>query len=219
MAKCFYDSYWAMVIFMPAIVFYFKEVKKVLGEQRRRNLRVQFKDAVLAVATNQRAGYSVENAFIEAYQDMKLLYGENSDICRELYFLQKRLANNVVLEKILIQFAQRSGVMDIQEFAEIFVIAKRSGGNLTQIIYSTAHTIEEKLEVDQEIQVILSAKKMEANIMCAIPFLIILYMDATSRGFFDCLYHNILGIAIMSVCLAIYCVAIIMARKIVNIEV
>lgn len=218
-AHCFYDSYLAMLFLSPVIIVFVFYKREQLKIKRKEALRVQFKDMVMSISTNQKAGYSIENAFVEAYQDMKMLYGPNSDICKELDYMRRGLNNNIVLEDLLLSFGKRSGIEDIEEFAEVFMIAKRSGGNLTQIIQMTAMVIEEKIDVDQDIQVVISSKKMESNIMCCIPFGMILYMGASSPGFFDILYHNIGGILIMTVCLIIYGIAFILSRKITDITV
>ncbi|MCM1175829.1 MAG: hypothetical protein NC341_12370 [Blautia sp.] len=218
-AYFFYRSLWACLFLSPALLLFLKRKKKELAQKRRKELHMQFKDALLSVSASQKAGYSVENAFREAYRDMTALYGEESAICRELYAIGKGLENNVVLEKLLYDFGCRSRIQDIMQFAEVFLIAKRNGGNMTEILSLTAETIEQKIAVDKEIEVLLSARKMEQKIMNAVPFFIIFYISLTSRGFFDVLYHNPAGILIMTACLAVYLAAFILSGRIAAIEV
>ena len=215
----FYRSIWACLMLSPILVIFLKEKKKELTKTRKQELNIQFKDAVLSVSANQRAGYSVENAFREAYRDMAMLYGTESYICCEISHIVKGLDNNVTLEKLLYDFGVRSHIPDIMQFADVFMIAKRSGGNMPEILSATADTIEQKITVDKEIQVLVSAKKMEQKIMNMVPFLIILYIELTSKGFFDVLYHNLTGILIMTVCLAVYLAAFMISRRLVEIEV
>lgn len=215
----FYRSIWAFLLLSPLLVIFLKVKKKELAKKRREELNIQFKDAILAVSANQKAGYSVENAFREAYRDMAMLYGKESHICKELNYIAKGLNNNIVLEKLLYDFAKRSHIQDILQFADVFMIAKRSGGNMTEILSETAETIEQKISVDKEIQVLVSSKKMEQKIMNVVPFMIIFYIDLTSKGFFDSLYHNLIGVVVMTVCLAIYLAAIMISGKLVKIEV
>lgn len=105
------------------------------------------------------------------------------------------------------------------EFAQVFAAAKRNGGNLTEVIERSASIIEEKVETEKEIQILVSARKLEQRIMNVVPFGILLYISVTSKGFFDVLYHNPAGIIIMTVCLAVYVAAVLLSGKIVNIEV
>lgn len=215
----FYDSWIACVCLSPLLILFLREKKKELSGKRRQELSIQFKDLVLSLAANQRAGYSIENSFREAYRDMELLYGRESPICLEIQHILLGLENNVALEKLLYGLGVRSGQQDIMQFADVFIIAKRSGGSMTDILEKTAAVIEQKIETDKEIQLMISAKKMEQKIMNMVPFLIIFYIGSASRGFFDVLYHNLIGIVIMTICLGFYGAAYLLSRRIVEIEV
>lgn len=215
----FYRSFWALPFLFPVFWLYQKEATDTYVSKRRKETAIQFKDAILSVSANQKAGYSVENAFKQAYADMVLLYGKGSIICKELGMIISGLGNNIVLEKMLFDLGRRSGVEEISEFAEVFAAAKRNGGNLTEIIERSASVIEQKVETEKEIQVLISARKLEQKIMNVVPFGILAYISVTSKGFFDVLYHNPAGVVIMTVCLIIYIGAVLLSRKIVNIEV
>ncbi len=219
LAIFFYRSLWAVIFLSPLLLLYVREKKKSAASRKKREIQMQFKDAILSVSANQKAGYSVENSFRQAYADMILLYGKNSSICRELYIIGTGLGNNVILEKLLYDFAKRSQTEDVLEFAQVFAAAKRSGGNMTEIIERSAAIITEKAETEREIQVLLAARQMEQKIMNVIPFGIVLYIQATSKGFFDVLYHNLPGTIIMTACLAAYIAAVMISRKIVDIEI
>ena len=56
--------------------------KKELLHQKKEEAREQFKDMLLLVVAGQKAGYSVENAFLKSYEDMNSLYGKDSSICK-----------------------------------------------------------------------------------------------------------------------------------------
>ncbi len=218
-AYFFYRSFFAALLLSPLILPYAIREKRELKKKHSRELGIQFRDAILSVSTNQKAGYSVENAFGETLGDMVLLYGKGSLIVRELSRIVKGLKNNVTLEKLLMDLGERSENPDITEFAQVFAVAKRSGGNMTAMIADTVAVIGERLTVENEIDVLLSAKKMEARIMDIVPFFIILYVGLTSPGFFDGLYHNLTGIAIMSACLGLYLFAFALSERIIAVEV
>lgn len=215
----FYRSLVACVLFTPLFFFFVKEKKKDLSQKRRQELNVQFKDMVLSLSANMKAGYSIENALREAYRDMEPLYGAESPIALEMRHIVRGMDNNVMLEKLFYDLGLRSHLPDIMQFADVFLIAKRSGGNLTEILEKTAEVIEQKIDTDKEIQLMISAKKMEQKIMNVVPFLIIFYIGTTSKGFFDVLYHNLAGVMVMTVCLAFYGAAWRLSKKIVEIEV
>ena len=150
---------------------------------------------------------------------MNILYGKNSLIVRELSWLLRRLDNNEQLEQVLLEIAKRSESEDINEFAEVFSIAKRGGGDIRSIIARTAAIIGDKMEVTREIDTIMSEKKLEQKIMQCMPFFLIGYLSVTSRGFFDSLYHNPFGILFMTGCLVAYVFACYMAERILEVTI
>ncbi len=215
----FYRSLIAVVFLSPIGILVWKSEKKKRTDKRKKELVIQFRDCIRSVGANLKAGYSVENAFKESLTDIRLLYGEQSYMARELVHMIQGIHNNISLEKLLISLGRRSGIADIREFAEVFAIAKRSGGNMTDILVRTADVMSRKLDIDSEIQIVISAKKLEQQIMNIVPFAIIIYISVTSPGFFDVLYHNVLGVIIMSVCLLIYLIAYKISTNIININV
>lgn len=114
---------------------------------------------------------------------------------------------------------QRSGVEEIRNFGDIFLIARRSGGNLGKILGNLAEVLGEKIRVTGEIQVAIAGKKLEQLVMSMVPGVMILYMQVTSRGFLDVLYHNLPGVLVMTGCLGVYLFSFRMGRKIVRIQV
>ena len=219
LGRLFYDSWIAVALLTPLLIPFLKRERRILQQDRRRAVGMQFKYAIRSVAASQRAGYSVENAFLEARGDMASLYGKDSLICKELDVIGKGIQNARTLEDMLQAFAQRTKHPDIMEFADIFRVAKRGGGNLTQVIADTVKIISDKAEAERQIGVILAAKRTESRLMEAVPLLIILYIGFTNAGFFEPLYHNLMGIVIMTVALGLYIAAYLMIESIVEIEV
>ncbi len=201
----------------PALLLYLKRERKKRAERRKEELMLQFREMMHALIAGLQAGYSIENSFLHATEDMILLYGKASMITRELMHINRELRNNVNLEDVLDNWALRAKIPDITDFAEVFRIAKRSGGDLPGILHNTAELISDRIEVQREIGTQIAAKKMEQGIMDLVPFGIILYIDATSPGFFDSLYGSAFGILLMSVLLAVYLAAYLLAERILKI--
>ncbi|MCM1563888.1 MAG: type II secretion system F family protein [Clostridium sp.] len=214
LAYFFYRSVWAVIpLAAVGVLFFHKERDrkvKAFGEE----LNLQFKECLLCVATLLKAGYAVENAFVESRKDMKLLYGEESSIYMELEGIRRGLVINITLEELLADLAERSTGDDIPQFASVFAIAKRNGGNLSEIIQTTASLISRKMDAKQEIRTQLSGRQMEQTIMKLMPFGILLYIGCSNPGYFDPLYHNGQGILIMTVCLGVYIGAYVLGDRI-----
>lgn len=219
LAYFFYDSAWTALFLWPFGVLWLYRACKKKENDRKEKFQGQFKEGLLSVAAGLRAGYAVENAFREAWTDLARLYGTNSDITIAWGRIVRGIANNLPIEKLLAEFAQDSGLREAEEFAEIFAIAKKGGGNLSEIIRNTADVISEKIGTEREISVVIASKKMEFRIMTAVPFAIVLYISAMSPGYFDVLYEDLTGKLIMTFCLMVYVLAWILGEKLTDIHI
>lgn len=217
-AFLFYDSLLAAVFLSPLLVPYYRRRSREKLRQDKKELSAQFREALAAVITALKAGYSAENAFIECRQEMQFQFGGKAMITREMKRIGKGIENRIPLEKLLAEFAARWQIEEISEFAEVFTIARRSGGNLPEILGRTAEVIRDRMEIDTEIEVLLSSRKYEQRIMEGVPFFIIFYLGLTSEGFFSVLYHNAAGVLFMSGCLAAYLAAVVISDRIMEIE-
>ena len=215
----FYDSMWGMVI-LPVFVVVIKKIyvgKKI--DMQKDTLTEEFIDFLKNISTAMLAGYSIENAWMEGQKELWLLHGKNSLMYREISEMNRAVTVNMPLENVLEKFANRTGVDEIQSFAEIFNFAKRSGGDFVGIIDSTTNRLSQKYETYREIEVSLTSKKLEQKIMNGIPVFILAYLKLTSADYMEVLYGNMVGIIFMTVCLVAYGGAILLSEKIVNISV
>jgi tight adherence protein B len=218
-AEIFYSSLAAVLFLLPLMIPIYLRRKRIQEEKKRGELVMEFKECMNSVLTALKAGYSCENAFREAEKEMNFLYGGQSEICRELLLIRGGLDSNVTLESLLNEFAARSDSEEIHDFAEVFMIARRSGGNMTEILIRTTTQIQDRIDVEREISILVSSKKLEQIIMDVVPFGIIAYIGISSRGFFDVLYHNPVGILVMTICLFTYTAAFWLSEQIIAIRV
>lgn len=107
----------------------------------------------------------------------------------------------------------------MRNFANVFAAAKRSGGDMIAIIQNTVNQIGAKIEVRREIDTLLAAKRYEFKVMAVIPYAIIAYMILSFPEFMECLYGNMIGTGVMSVCLCAYLGAYAIGVNLVKIEV
>ena len=111
-------------------------------------------------------------------EDIRMLYGEHSAMYRELELIRRGMILNITLEELISDLADRSGIEEIEQFSAILNIAKRGGGNVTQIIRTTAEVISNKVETMQEMLTMLQGRRLEQNVMEIMPFGISLYIAA-----------------------------------------
>ena len=76
--------------------------------------------------------------------------------------------------------------------------------------------ISNKVETMQEMLTMLQGRRLEQNVMEIMPFGISLYIAAAYPGYFGTLYHNGMGIIVMTLCLAVYAGAYLLGEKILD---
>lgn len=214
----FYRSVIGVFMLSPLIIPYYKNKKKELIKKRKWQLNLEFRDGINSLSAALSAGYSAEHAFVEVIKDLKRMYPEGAMIINEFSYLVNSIQMNITIEKALGDLGERSGIEDVISFAEVFATAKRTGGDIIQIIKTTGSTINDKLEVRREIMTLIAAKKFEATIMKIVPAGILCYLSISSPGFLDPLYHNIFGIIVMTILLGIYLFTYGVINNIISIE-
>ena len=112
----------------PGLVLFLKEQNRNLRRRRLRTLESQFLTGIQAVSNALSAGYSVENAFIEAVGELRKVFAPKEDSVREFEQIARQLSYNRPLEGLLLDLANRSRAEDIESFAQVFTAARRSRG-------------------------------------------------------------------------------------------
>lgn len=215
----FYDTWKMCFLIIPFAFVDFFSMRTRKLEQQKKELTLEFKSLIEALASGLSAGYSLEKAFLEAKKDLLLIYSKEAFIIREINGVITGLQMNVPIEQLLQSFGKRSGIDDISNFANVVSVAKKSGGNLVRIIQKTVNSISDKLAVEEEIETMIASKKYEQKIMMIMPYGIIFYLRITDGGYFEVLYHNLLGVIIMTIFLIVMQLADVWAQKIMEIRV
>ncbi len=198
--------------FVGGIIVY----RNILLNKRKMQLVVQFRDMLESVSASLGSGRNVKDAFNASYADLKAQYGDNAVIVKELGIIGAGLTNNVGLELLLQDFAKRSHNENVQNFADVFSVANKRGGNIRQIIFETKNVINEKIMVEQDIQTLISGKKNELNIMMLLPLIVVNQMKSMQGGGAE---DVLFGYLIKVVAFFLFIVAYVVGRKMMKIEV
>jgi len=198
---------------------YPKRRAKELAEKRKEELTLQFRQALHALSSAVGAGKSLENAFREVVNDLKLLYPDpQTYIVSEFELINRQVENGTPIEKAVMDFALRSGVDDLIQFGNVLVTCKRSGGNLVSVIRRTADIIGDKLEIEQEISVMIAQKRFETKALTIAPIAVVAMLTFGSPDYMEPLYRGF-GHMFMSVSLLLLAACYWWAKKMMNMKV
>ncbi len=178
-----------LLLLAPKLV---REIKRA-GEEEKAKLHLAFRDALLYLRNALNAGYSPESSMREAVKGLEGLYSANERICREFHYMISQMETGHSMEEAWSDFGERSRVEDIRQFAAVFSVVKRTGGELGGVLRQTGEVLQEKVELQRELRTVIAAKEMEFRVMCMIPYGILLYLRVFAPAMTDALYHQNFG--------------------------
>ena len=182
-------------------------------QKRIYRLRTQFFDLLEAMSVSMRAGNPVLKALESARDDLLLIYGEDSDIIVELDIILGRFYNAVPLSAAFSDLARRSGLEDIESFASIYATIEGKSSRADEIIRETQSVIADKMEIEMEIDTLMSAAKSEVNIMLFMPLVILLVIGYAGAGFMDAIYTEPIGRVVANGGLIVFIISYLLAQK------
>lgn len=193
---------------------YYCEYKK---KKQLHELRTQFKDLLESLTSSYSAGLNTVEAFSDAADDMVSIYGEDADIVREVQIISTGLKHNINIEALLTDFADRSNLDDVMSFANVFEICNRQGSDLKRIVSDTREIINDKIEVEMEIETMIAGSKNELNIMMIMPVIVVVMLKGMGSGMAGT--NTFATVAVKILCIGIFALAYVMGRKIIDIRI
>ncbi len=215
----FYRSVIISMVISPLGIFYLKYKRKQIIHKRKIELNLQFKDLLISLASSLSAGKPLEKSFVGALSDLYVLYpSDDAYIVRETKIIINKLSLNVSIEDAISDFAVRSDIDDIQNFSDVIIICKRTGGNLVEAIKNSSRIISEKIEMTQEIETLLSSRKFEQKILNIMPIVMIFILSTTAAEYIKPVFVTATGRISVTLCLILLTVAYLISNRIMNIK-
>ena len=147
LAITFFQRVWGLFLTFPVMLLYVKYAEKRLINKKKHQLEVQFKDAILAMASSLQAGYSLGHAFEDALEISGEIYGKKSMIVSLLEKVIWGQKLNISMDQLLEELAERSQLEEVRNFTEVVKVTRRYGGNLPDMIQKLAGVIEDRVTV------------------------------------------------------------------------
>ena len=170
-----------------------------------------------SISTSIGAGRNVMDSFINAVEDLREQFSPEAYIVKETENIVHGLNNNINIENLLLDMAERSGIDDIRIFADVFATCYRKGGDIKEVVSSTYKIINDKIEIEMEINTMITSAKTELSMMCCMPVVFVMVLNSmgsniTGRG-------TMSGYLATTVAIVIFVAAYFVGQKIMAIKV
>ena len=213
LGKLYFDSYLAGAVLSAAFLMLYPYFRKLEEEKARRELLVQFKDLLYSLAASFSVGRNMRQALSESLEFWGNIYGERDPIVVETMIRGMEEANETDV-KVLKEFAERSGLRDVQDFANVYESCKTTGGDMGRAISRATGVIADRIEMDRELRSMMAAKLSEGRIVGLAPVALVLAMRSFAPEYMVPIYTTVRGAMVALVSLGLSAFAILMTERI-----
>lgn len=205
-----------LVGMMAGLIYYPMRTKQLL-EKRKKNLTLQFRSLLEALAVSLSSGMNMSDSLVSSYNDLKMEYSENAYIVAEVKEMMVGMQNNIPIEDMMAFLGERSEIDDIKNFGMVFEICYHAGGNMKDIVRKTNSIISEKIEISEEIETALTSNKSQFTAMMVIPVVLVLMLRLMSSSF-AASFATAPGIIAITIAIGIFIGAYKIGQKIMDIR-
>ena len=186
---------------------------RALRVRRRIKFNEQLVDALGTMSNALRAGFSINQAF-ESVVDT----GEKP-IAQEFTVFLQQLRVGMSFDAALASLDTRVGSDDLTLVCTAIDIARRTGGNLTDIFDKISETIRARMRIERRVRTLTAQGRMQGLIVSCMPLVLGLAMTVLKPGTMKPFIFSLTGAACIGVVLALVTVGWLIIRKIIKIEV
>ncbi len=214
-----YDS---LIAIIPLFILYPAFLKLIRKREKDKyDLRVskEFLVFLTSMSGALNAGYALENSLAIISEDLKKEFSDSSILAKECDRAINLISLKMSFNNVMSDMAKNLGNRDIDTFAKVLSLSKDVGGNLIEMIDLTLNQVKDRIDTNEDISLLVAAKRLEKNIMVMVPFGMIAFLRLSNPGYLDPLYKNVFGVIVMSICLVAIIICYIISEKIVDIRV
>lgn len=208
-AKVVFVGLVCMIVAFPMPRLYLRLLRK----QRLQKFTDQLEDALLSMSSSLKAGFSINQALDAVAQENR------SPISFEFTLLMQELRLGVSLEEALHKMNKRLGSPDFELVSVAIITARQTGGELTSILERLAGVIRERVKIQQKIRSLTAQGRLQAYIIGAVPFLLMLAMFYISPDMMDSFFSSLTGILLLTAVIVLDALGFFMIRKITTIDI
>ena len=119
----------------------------------------------------------------------------------------------------MVNLSRRVPVTDLQFLVTAILVQKETGGNLAQILEKASQVIRERVRVAGQMRIRSAQGRLTGLILCALPFVIFIFMNLLNPGYGRVLFEDPLGQKMVTYSAGLMIIGMLIIRRMVNIKV
>lgn len=171
-----------------ALGFLFPQVAiKVMGGQRQKRFQRQLVDGLMVLSSSLKAGLSMLQALEVLVEEMP------PPISQEFGLVLKETKMGVSLNESLERLKRRMPSEDLVLIVTAIVVARETGGDVTEVFSKLIETIRERQKFKERIKTLTVIPRVQAIIMACLPIVFAFFAAQMSPGYFKPFFADDVG--------------------------
>lgn len=201
------------LILVPLVALGPKVHLERLAAKRVTEVEAQIEPWLVAVANGLKASPSLGESIAAS---VSLLSAPMSE---EIALTIKEYELGTALDRALEQFAQRMGSRTLTGAVLALQVARNSGGNLPEMLENAASALRELARLEGVVRTKTAEGKAQAFVIGAIPVPMVVGIHLIDNHFFDPLVASFAGHLVIGAAVTLWALAILLASKILAVDV
>jgi tight adherence protein B len=140
-------------------------------------------------------------------------------LSQELDVLAKEYDLGTPLDEALENLSERVGSRTLAATVQVLKIARRSGGNLATMLESSAAALREFARLEGVVRTKTAEGKAQVLVIGLVPLPMVLGINSLDAHFFEPLFGSLLGQLMISAALILWFAAVLLSRKILDVDI
>lgn len=209
-------------LLLSILGLFYPKVKSSQDEKRLKDkLLLQFREAILSLASSLKAGSSLQIALQRCETDLmrELQLQKEKPMLDALQKMNGDIKLGKPIEEALLDFKYEYELEDISQFIDAIIMTRTKGGNLANVIANTSESISDKILIQQEIKLATAQKRMEATMLTFMPIGLVVILMVLNPGYMQPMYETTLGTILLFIAIIMLIVNYFIGRKVTNIDI
>lgn len=190
-----------------------RQLLLLLRNRRRRRFNEQLVEALGQISNALKAGFSITQSFETVVSN-----GENP-IAQEFEVFLQQMRVGIGFSEALKNLELRVGSDDLELVCAAMEIARRTGGNLTEIFDKISLTIRERMRIERRVMTLTAQGRLQGWIVGAMPAVVGVALTMLRPEMMLPYLRSPSGLASMAAVIVLITLGALMIRKIIRIDV
>lgn len=186
---------------------------EMLRRKRLEAIEMQLDNFMLALANALKSTPSIGAAFNSVVNVVA------EPMRSEVDLAIKEMKVGSTLDQALLHMAARVGSRQLDSALSSILIGRQVGGNLPKVLETTANTLREMRRLEGVVRTKTAEGKAQLWVIALIPFGMFVGLNQIFPGYFIPLTESVFGYVIIGGCTACWVTAIVLARKVLAVDI